>query len=340
MRGGGREAIRPPAVPVLPDLDQLGLLLEDHEDVEDTSPAERRLCASHLWLVQALRTGRINAWADVWIRPHDPNYQRGPICTAQNLRIDPARWDDCDVDYSQGTLNSRDGESFETTHEHHRVWGILILSRIAVDETQFLIALQDPRGIGVKARLHRRPSGDKDAWTIRWNEQSWLLEGPDTQYSKRGLRAIALLLRYPGEIISWHLLQGLARDPPRNRGKTEEMARRDDRLYSEVKTCSHQVFLQKKDLKIAENFISEAVAEFKVNLSEDECEEHDRRVREDVRGGVKAALEKIASSSGLLGKHAAKSISDQLRDSAAGYVYSSVDRTLSWHASIDTAEGD
>jgi hypothetical protein len=330
-----REAIRPPNVPMLPDAEQLHFLLEDHREAGDTSEAERRLCASHLWLVQVLRTGRVTAWADASILRPTGIVRLRP---AESLPVEKDHWNHFNIDYRCSRLQSQDGDLFEAIHNHRRILGELVLDDAALDEAQFLAALQDPRGVGVTARLHRSSNADHDTWTIHWNESNWRLDVPHRQALKRGMRIIALLLRHPGQVISWHLLQGLARNPPRARDKAEGLAASTKRLHSTIGPLSQQVFFQKEELKAVEKDTSKAVDEFEGdtdNVAENHFRIHNERVRAEVNLAIKIALEEIKKSNRHSGHYASKSIESFLSRRPMGCVYDSDDNTVSWNVSME-----
>jgi hypothetical protein len=256
----------------------------------------------------------------------------------ESLPVEKDHWNHFNIDYSCNRLQSQDGDLFEAIHNHRRILGELVLDDAALDEAQFLTALQDPRGVRVTARLHRSPNADHDTWTIHWNELNWRLDVPHRQALKRGMRIIALLLRHPGQVISWHLLQGLARNPPRARDKAEGLAASTKRLHSKIGPLSQQVFFLKEDLKAVEKDISKAVDEFKgdtVNVTEDEFRVHNERVRAEVNLAIKTALEAIQKSNNHFGHYASNSIESFLSRRPMGYLCNPDDNTISWKVSIN-----
>lgn len=266
VRGGGRMPILPPAVPRVPDAERLRLLLKDYDYGNDASPAERRLCRAHLWLVQALRSRRISAWAREWIVPLSLDQERVPLLTEEGLQFDPARWADCDIFYPGNTLRSRCDEYFETRHKGRLIRGSLVLDDVDLDEAQLRAALQDFNDIGFTARLKGALHGGHETWTIGWNNQDWLLTIPNSEVLNRGIRSIALLMRSPDRAILWPLMEGLARKKGHGRQKNIEVNKKTGNLYSAIDTISADVYNNLKEIEVANSEIEKKIRIFNKEL--------------------------------------------------------------------------
>jgi hypothetical protein len=343
LRGGGYSALQPPAVPAVPDAEQLRLLLEDDvRSEEDTSPAERRVCAAHRWLAEALRSGRIRAWAREWIVPPEQGWEG--VCTASDVLIPPGQWDEaeCDLDYRSDTLRSH--RDFETRLNGHRIRGRLILDQIALDEVQLSAALQDLRAIGVRAELHIGSDNGRDTWTIAWNAQNWRVETPCTEKPSRGMCAIALLLRTPDVLVSYDLLDGLKRKSGHTRQKNSEWNRMLDQLHEKIDPISRRVFEQAVDIDEAEKAVAAACRGFERQASKsfEENRRNNRpRAGERVRASVKDALNRIRESGDDLGPIAAEYLRISLKadKKKRGYRYFPGSAPVTWKSITSLAQG-
>lgn len=300
-------------VPRVPDLEQLKALLEDEREDEihskrTTSAAERGACRAHNLLHNALRSGRVKAWAEEVICSDD----KTEALTHSDRAIKPDLWNACAVDYYHSACHP-DGDDWETRSGGHLVRGYMLLRNIALDED----ALEAQLRGSVEAELRLDPADGQEIWTIIWRGVAIQIPCAGAEALSRGMRIIAVLLQHSGKSISCCLLEGLKRRKVDRKSKTTKNVE-VSRLRGLIDPVCQRFFEGSITLKAAGDEVGKLLAGRNPAAIPDEATFHNLAY-DAVTNSLNAVKEHVRKIGGPLGSevesHMTKSIASKRRSS-------------------------
>jgi hypothetical protein len=195
-------------------------------------------------------------------------------------------------------------------------------------------------------------SADAEVWTLTWKGVDCRIAFHGSALISRGMRTIALLLRHENVRISYHLLEGLNRRPVHGRQTKDEIKTKYDAGWAAIDPLGQKVFDEAMEIGEAHISLSTKLLELKLvrpafmmvaswspqfaaqtqNGSKAQWPDG-KRIRDNVRRGVDAALKEIKGSNSEVGEF----LTNNIKPDHFSYWYDSQQAPVSWQ--VETIPG-
>lgn len=295
------------AVPAIPWEDQLRhLLIDNRQNFDLTSPAERRICEVHGWLSQLVRAKKVEIWADVVILPE----RGGPSLQLGWAQLWAASWGAITINYAESSCSSN--EMHDETVDGISIRGSLLFEKVTLDANQLEFYLSEFLA-APKNELDFSISIDTDdVCQVVWNGQAATpFSVRNNERQKRGLMGLQILLRHRNQRIACHLISYLEHRPVNTKKLSPEDFEKVQLMVKKIQRPARALYEQKISLKEAHDQLLDVLCEpgcetsklrFAAPWSTDFVEKSSksfgpsddyRRASEDARTSIRIAIDLI-----------------------------------------------